>query len=248
LAAGAGITLTETNDGGDEDVTIGFDGDASEVTYTPNDAGDWDAGDPGDVDDALDELAQRAIDLETGGVYLLYSQTVDETVANTTSESDLMLAGRGSKTIPANELAVGSVLRLSATGVVSNTSTPTLNIKVTLGGTTICSTGAFTTASGMSNHGWRLEVELVCRVTGGSGTGEVIGGGTFEYGDGNQHDVGGGNPTVDTTAANELMITATWGTADASNTITCETAVIEHLNPENLALVGPSGLTATETV
>ena len=66
LAAGAGVTLTETNPGADEDVTIGCDADASEITYTPAVAADWDGGlDPGDANDALDQVAERVKDLET---------------------------------------------------------------------------------------------------------------------------------------------------------------------------------------
>ena len=39
-------------------------GDASDVTYGVGTASDWDAGDPGNVDGALDELAERVQDLE----------------------------------------------------------------------------------------------------------------------------------------------------------------------------------------
>lgn len=38
--------------------------DASEVRFTPAVAGDWNAGDPGNTDDALDELAERVEDVE----------------------------------------------------------------------------------------------------------------------------------------------------------------------------------------
>lgn len=43
--------------------------DASAVTYTPVAAADWDGSvDPGNVDAALDQLAERVTDVETGGV------------------------------------------------------------------------------------------------------------------------------------------------------------------------------------
>lgn len=43
--------------------------DAADVTYTPNVATDWDGdADPGDVDGALDQLAERVDDLEGAGV------------------------------------------------------------------------------------------------------------------------------------------------------------------------------------
>lgn len=42
--------------------------DADDVTYTPTTLADWDgAADPGDVEQALDQLAERVTDLETGG-------------------------------------------------------------------------------------------------------------------------------------------------------------------------------------
>ena len=42
--------------------------DASAVTYTPANAADWSGGtDPGNADDAIDQLAARVADLETGG-------------------------------------------------------------------------------------------------------------------------------------------------------------------------------------
>ena len=44
--------------------------DAGDVTFTPTTAADWDAdADPGDLDDALDELAERVTDVEERGVF-----------------------------------------------------------------------------------------------------------------------------------------------------------------------------------
>ena len=44
------------------------DVDAGDVVFTPEIAADWDGGaDPGNVDDALDQLAERTADLEAGG-------------------------------------------------------------------------------------------------------------------------------------------------------------------------------------
>lgn len=54
---------------GSPDTTVGvFPSDASAVSYTPAVLTDWDGdADPGDTDDALDQLAERVDDLETGG-------------------------------------------------------------------------------------------------------------------------------------------------------------------------------------
>jgi len=114
-------------------------------------------------------------------------------------------------------------------------------------GTGFCSTGASTMGSGLSSVSWHLEVYVTCRSTGGSGT--VVAAGVFENNEGTVFSlVKTSTTTIDTTAANLLQVTGTWGTASASNTITCQEATIEELAIDDLAAVGPSGLTATETV
>jgi hypothetical protein len=66
LAAGIGISLTETNPGGNEDVTIAVSGlSADDIDYTPAVLGDWDP-DPTQVDGGLDQLAARVQSIEDG--------------------------------------------------------------------------------------------------------------------------------------------------------------------------------------
>jgi hypothetical protein len=63
LTAGTGISVTDGGAG--STVTIACDADASEITFTPAVATDWDGdADPGDLDDALNQLAERTDDLE----------------------------------------------------------------------------------------------------------------------------------------------------------------------------------------
>jgi hypothetical protein len=83
LAAGTGITLTETNDAGDEDVTIGCDADASEITYTPTVGADWDP-DPTEVEGALDQLAERVTDAEAATTDILSERATQAIAADTT--------------------------------------------------------------------------------------------------------------------------------------------------------------------
>lgn len=63
--------------------------DAGDVTYTPTVATDWDSDtDPGDVDEALDQLAERVDDLEGaagGGLYSAYICVQDQKAQNTYS-------------------------------------------------------------------------------------------------------------------------------------------------------------------
>ena len=70
-------TITVSNgkltDNGSGSVTLDLSGDAGSpdaatVTYTPTTSTDWDGdADPGNLDDALDQLAERVDDLEAGG-------------------------------------------------------------------------------------------------------------------------------------------------------------------------------------
>lgn len=61
-----GRLYARNDDGLEYDLTSG--GDAADVTYTPGVVGNWTGGnDPGDVDNALDQLAGRVMTLETGG-------------------------------------------------------------------------------------------------------------------------------------------------------------------------------------
>lgn len=65
--------LSRTDENGDEiDLEAGGNPDAANVTYTPATAADWDSSaDPGDTNDALDQLAARVADLEGAGTGLL---------------------------------------------------------------------------------------------------------------------------------------------------------------------------------
>ena len=52
--------------------------DAANVTYTPGDATDWNSDtDPGDVDNALDQLADRVVTLEGGAGHAALSLDAD---------------------------------------------------------------------------------------------------------------------------------------------------------------------------
>lgn len=122
---------------------------------------------------------------------------------------------------------MGSLVRFVAAGRFSTTATPTLLIGLYYGavaGTAIMTTGAITTASGVTNLTWRFEGEFRVRTVGSSGT---------ALGTARMHGVPSATAvnlapasapataTIDTTAAKALTIGAQWGTSSASNTITC---------------------------
>lgn len=166
-----------------------------------------------------------------GGATMLSPTQV--TVANTVTETDL-----ASYTIPANDVVVGSVFRMKAWGIasVAAATTPTLRFRTALGGTFYASTGTFTTSSGVTNKIWIIESMLVCIGTGNPGSWSGVTSCIESV------SVAGANPTTATvrtdgsglatnatSSSNIWKLTGTWGTASASNTMTCRGFVVERI-------------------
>ncbi|HET9382262.1 MAG TPA: hypothetical protein VFP69_15725 [Streptomyces sp.] len=141
------------------------------------------------------------------------------TAANTTAETVV-----GSWTIPAGDAAVGTGYRFALHGTASTTGTPTLTLRVRLGGATgavIAAYTAVTTGSGISSRGWRIEGALHCVTTGASGT--WAGGAALSHhltGTTGvaQHELTDAPVTRDTTVDQALVVTAQWSAAAAANT------------------------------
>lgn len=172
--------------------------------------------------------AGTTFDVTSINTGLLMSQTSDVTVANTVTETTILSADQGSLSLTANTLQVGETIRLVAHGYLSDTGTPNLTVKATLGGSEVCSTGAVALNTSVSNAGWRATIDITVRTTGASGT--VVASGYFQYDDGTVHEmVKTSTTTVDTTGALALDLTVQWGTANASNTITSQIATVEAL-------------------
>lgn len=141
--------------------------------------------------------------------------------------------------IPANFLVPGMRLRVTAHGRFSNTGTPTLLLGVYYGavaGTKLAATGATTTTTSAVNWPWRLEATIVCRAIGSSGTllttGRVnIASSLTNFAADIPIDAAAtAAVSVDTTSAKALTIGAQWGTANASNTLTCHDFLVESLS------------------
>jgi len=165
----------------------------------------------------------------TGQSKDLYVATAAATVANTTDETTLAGSGEGSLTLAADFFTAGRALQIQMRGQLGDTGTPTLNVKVKLGATVICETTA-TALSGVTDVEWLLDVLLTCRSAGAAGS--FIGGGLLDYDDGNEVSLSSGTPvTVDTTGSLALDVTATWGAADALNTITCQEMLVRLVDP-----------------
>jgi hypothetical protein len=169
-----------------------------------------------------------------GGTYR-NAPSAQVVVANTVTATDLAVL-----IIPASEMVVGATYRIKAWGIVSTTGTPTVKFQAMINSSSMASTGTLTpVTAALSSKSWSCEVLLVVLSIGSSGT--VLG--HLIFPDFTQSAIAG-NPstttriiedgsaasTINTTSVNQLSIRFTWGTASASNTITCYGAIIERVS------------------
>ena len=176
---------------------------------------------------------------------ILWATSSGTAVANSVTETILV----PNVTIPGNFLQDGRTLRLTAMGAYGTTATPTLQFRIRWGGvsgTVLAASGAITTPSGAGGGAsmtacWTLQAILQVRANGSSGTlmtnGEIIlyttgtaAGIDYPLASGS---TGGTTPvavTADLTADTALSLTATWGTANAANSIQLVQYNIEALN------------------
>jgi hypothetical protein len=85
----------------------------------------------------------------------------------------------------------------------------------------------------ITNLGWSLSALFICMTTGSTGTVEAQGVWPHETGAAEtplyttlQNTA---TVTIDTTVENILALTATWGTNNAANTISCRQFIVERL-------------------
>jgi hypothetical protein len=155
------------------------------------------------------------------------------TVANTVTETDLMgTIDAGSKTI---EAGLGRVFRMffvRLRGTMNDTGTPTIRFQLKLGSTVISDTTAVNLVS-ITGGGCNWDLDAIFSVQAVGATGSVrvhqfsfvydISNGAQRY----HIAPAPGNTVIDFTAAQQIVLTVTWGTANASNTITRDLTVID---------------------
>lgn len=173
--------------------------------------------------------------LVNGGTTYRNRLSASTTVANSAAETVIAVM-----TIPAGDAVVGAVYRIKAWGVASVTGTPTLTFRSRLGGvagTALGSSGARTASSGVSNRSWQVTADLTCLSTGAAGTWfacqityeAVTLAGSPPFASPGLVLDGTTSVTVDTTVSEDFVVTATWGTASASNTLTCRGYTAERV-------------------
>lgn len=186
---------------------------------------------------------------------LIYTATADGTaIASSTTETVLMPAN--SMLLPANYMQEPRSLEWWAFGQYGTTSTPTLTFTLRwggVGGIVLAKSAANTLTSAVGSGAtmtapWSAHGFVICRTHGATGTFFSPGEGTMDtstaltagtvtnYGEPfaiASGSTGGTTPataTVDTTAATDLTLTATWGTNNAANSIKMNAFILKSLN------------------
>ena len=174
--------------------------------------------------------AAGASSTETRVSSSIYAATASGAVSNTTTETTLLSTVAGTKTLPTNFFsAAGSTARITVCGTITNTGTPTLDLKLKYGSTVIASTGATTLVNITGTGNFTATFIVTCRSTGASGTVQASGLLTYfsTATTPNLVQFADQNTTINTTTSNAIDLTATWGTASASNTATGTISVVE---------------------
>ena len=154
---------------------------------------------------------------------------VNKTVASTAAETTLIDTVIGSQTFVAGALSfVGRQIRIDAWGFVSDTGTPTLQLKFKLGSTVILDSTAITLGSGISNKLWHFTGVATIQVAGSSG--KIFAQGQFTQNGVVTDIVTTAQISIDLTGALTADLTAQWSASSSSNTITCSNLSIEVLN------------------
>lgn len=163
----------------------------------------------------------------------IFTNNTNAVISSTTAETTMFPAGTGTRVIPANTLAPGSIVRVVVSGsYITDAVAPTLRIRCSLtGGSTqvLGDTGANATpavASGLLVH---LEYLFIVSALGASGTVKCHGYtliGLTSTTAAVWH-MSTTSATVDTTVDKTIDATAQWGTSNANNQLTAAVTVVE---------------------
>ena len=164
----------------------------------------------------------------------IFTQTADQTIADTTTETTMFGTGVGTLTLPANFWTVGKTIRLEIHGDFADTGNPTAEVQVYQGATSLIDSGAITLSGLAATEEWSCHVIITCRSIGTTGTLETnidweyettVGSSAIE-----RLDAIGTTTTINTTVSQVLDTTFQWGTAAAANTLTSEVGLVEVIN------------------
>jgi hypothetical protein len=157
-----------------------------------------------------------------------FAATATATVGNSVAETSLLGTGIGTKTIPANYLSIGTMIKIYITGTIGTDAVvPAITIKTYYGATALSTATA--TPAAQITAGTIFEYTATCIVTAIGASGSLTSG-QVAWPRILTALLPGAAPaavTVDTTVAGAIDAKITWGTANANNTISALTGYIE---------------------
>ena len=178
----------------------------------------------------------------------LIAAQVDGTALNTSTTATSILPASAKFTLPTNFFQIGRVLRIRASGRISNivTTPGTLTLDVRLGSVVAWNGGAVNlNVVAKTNVSWDLEVLLTCRSIGSGTSAALMGIAKFisESVVGSPVNTAGGSgmlvlpvsaPAVgtgfDSTATQQVDLFAKFSVSDAANSIQLHQYILESLN------------------
>ena len=160
--------------------------------------------------------------------YGLFTQTANSAeIIENNSERTLIGTGLGSLSVPAYGFNIGDSYRASLMGHISCLGSATLRIRVKAWNgfsyALLADTGEIDLDPVTDQH-WNLDIGFTIRALGGAGQASIVSGGSFYYNKTNgnidlRNFVTENNTTFDTDSDNEIVITAQFNNASASNSI-----------------------------
>lgn len=155
----------------------------------------------------------------------LFTQTSDQTITATTTETTLLSTGLGSLTVPANGFQVGDTFQLRICGIVSahNNDNFKFNLK---SGSVILATSGLITMPTVTNKVFEIIADFCIRAIGTTGVAEIVTNGSFTYNKDSSNAFEGqnfittNNTTFNTTIGNTLNVTAQFSSTNAGNLLT----------------------------
>lgn len=161
-----------------------------------------------------------------------YTQTIPGSALSNTTTNTAISNGIYLPLLPMGSIT-GSIYRIRAGGKYSTTGTPTLRLTVAVGDLAqiLLDSTALTTASGVTNADWGIDLDLMC-ADGALGTiNHPYSGAYTSLGDASgvmtRHV--SRVATVGDATNSTVYVWAKWGSASASNTITCEYASMQFI-------------------
>jgi len=142
------------------------------------------------------------------------------TITDTTTETTVFTG-----LVPANSMVAGNILKLEMFGTIDEAAAADeVTIRVKIGTTTMAT--ILSPASGVTAKCWHIKGSAILRTAGASGS---MAWHIDMDAAGNSNDVCGID-TIDTTASENVIITAEWNNAKAGNIFTCTGGFLEYKN------------------